>query len=370
MKAKIYIGIITVAALSAIPAKSQISGYSDYRNDGSTLVVNNYYNDYDFYYSSRINRFHRSYSAFTYYSPVFTETYWYNFQPYSWGVSIYGGGGGFYYNYPVYNYGWYDPYYGYNYSWGYDPFYYSWYSPVIINFNLGYRWGYHDRYYFGYHPWYRGYGPVYNTYNTYNYYNYPSSKYSSREYSTSSFPVENNRSNGSVSRRSEPVNNVSKTEINRSAGNNTVRQSGTVGRRDPELTQSRSSVNRSNSVGDNGSIRTNQVNRNNSNMGTNSAKNTTRSSGTINSGGSKGTENNTVTRRVETSNSRSNQVTGRSLSSPARSSSSTRSNITTSRGNSSTVSSSKSSSSKSSTSGSTSRSSGSNSGSGGNSRRR
>ena len=57
------------------------------------VVVNNYYDDYDYYFSSRINRFHRSYTAFDYYAPVFTDSYWYNYQPYSWGVSIYGGGG-------------------------------------------------------------------------------------------------------------------------------------------------------------------------------------------------------------------------------------------------------------------------------------
>ena len=106
------------------------------------IVVNNYYDDYDYYFSSRINRFHRSYAAFDYYAPVFTDSYWYNYQPYSWGVSIYGGGGfgiGFSTSYPVYNYGYsyysgYDPYYGSSYYWGYDPFYYSnWYSPVVIN---------------------------------------------------------------------------------------------------------------------------------------------------------------------------------------------------------------------------------------------
>ena len=64
-------------------AKAQMDYTGDYRNDDARVVVNNYYDDYDYYYSSRINRFHRSYAAFDYYAPVFTDSYWYNYQPYS-----------------------------------------------------------------------------------------------------------------------------------------------------------------------------------------------------------------------------------------------------------------------------------------------
>ena len=60
---------------------------------------------------------------------MFTDSYWYNYQPFSWGISIYGGRGfgfGYSYNYPVYyDYGWNDPYFGSSYYWGYDPFFYK-----------------------------------------------------------------------------------------------------------------------------------------------------------------------------------------------------------------------------------------------------
>jgi hypothetical protein len=128
MKANFNIGIIAALLLTGSTLKAQVADMRDFRNDDAR-IVNNYYDDYDYYFSSRINRFHRSYSAFDYYSPVFTETYWYNYQPHSWGISIYGGGGfgiGYSYNYPVYNYGYgnfyggYEPYFGSSYYWGYD----------------------------------------------------------------------------------------------------------------------------------------------------------------------------------------------------------------------------------------------------------
>jgi len=112
MKAKYYIGILSAMLLAGYPLKAQITDNRNFRNDDAGLVINNYYDDYDYYYSSRINRFHRSYTAFDYYSPMFTDTYWYNYQPYTWGLSIYGRNGlgfGFSFNYPVYYYGW-----GYN----------------------------------------------------------------------------------------------------------------------------------------------------------------------------------------------------------------------------------------------------------------
>ena len=140
MKAKYYIGIISVLLLTFSSVNAQRDDSRDYRNDDAKIVVNNYYDDYDYYFTSRINRFHRSYAAFDYYAPVFTDSYWYNYQPFSWGISIYGGGFsiGYNYNWPVY--------YGYGDYWGYNPFYYSnWYSPVIINLNFGSMW--HNNYY-------------------------------------------------------------------------------------------------------------------------------------------------------------------------------------------------------------------------------
>jgi hypothetical protein len=202
MKAKIYIGIITAVLLPGFLAQAQISDSRDYRDGYTTTEVNNYYN-YDYYYSSRINRFHRSFSTFNYYAPLFTDSYWYNYEPYSWGLTIYGGGGigfGYSYNYPVYfDYGWNNPYFGGSYYRGYNPFYFStWFSPVVINIGFGNRW--HNNYYSwrGHNRWDYDYRHDYNTYNN-NYY--------SRGYQSN-----NNSSNSNFSRRNESVNN--NTQVN------------------------------------------------------------------------------------------------------------------------------------------------------------
>jgi hypothetical protein len=128
MEAKFYFGVLSALLLAGYPLKAQVSDNRNFRNDDAGLVVNNYYDNYDYYFTSRINRFHRSYSAFDYYSPMFTDLYWYDDQPYTCGSSIYGRNGsgfGFSFNYPVYYYGW-----GYNNQYNYD---YSWYDPYHRN---------------------------------------------------------------------------------------------------------------------------------------------------------------------------------------------------------------------------------------------
>src|ERR1035437_4631731 len=156
MKAKMYIGILSLALLPFTSANAQRGGFSEVRHDNAGVVINNYHNDYDYYFTSRINRFHRSYAAFDYYAPVFTDSYWYDYQPFSCGLSIYGGMGfGLGSNYGYDSYYNYDPYYGSDLDYDpyyYNPFYYSWYSPVIFNFNFGHRWyndsyGWNNRYY-------------------------------------------------------------------------------------------------------------------------------------------------------------------------------------------------------------------------------
>ena len=96
MKAKYYIGILSLLLLAGSTLnghRGMIQRYN--RNDDAKLVVNNYYNDYDFSFASRINRFHRSYAVFDYYSPLFTDPYWYDYQPWYLGLNFYGGGFGF-----------------------------------------------------------------------------------------------------------------------------------------------------------------------------------------------------------------------------------------------------------------------------------
>ncbi|MCX6325216.1 MAG: hypothetical protein NT144_00995 [Bacteroidia bacterium] len=211
MKAKYYIGILSVLLLTGSTVKAQIADIRDYRNN-------------DFYFSSRINRFHRSYAAFNYYAPVFTDTYWYNYQPYSWGVSIYGGGGfgiGYSFNSPAYRYdygfnnGGYNPYFGNSYYMGYDPFYYNnWYTPVLFNVRIRSRW-HNDYYDWGRHnQGYNDYRPVYNT--DINNYKNPSTKYSSSGNSSgrrSDYGSES--SSGNVSRREVSTVNSSTTDVNR-----------------------------------------------------------------------------------------------------------------------------------------------------------
>ena len=70
---------------------------SDYSNsgqsrdgNGNTYVTNNYYNDddyYDYTYSARLRRFYTPAYGYGYYDPFYTNLYWYDYNPFSWGVS-------------------------------------------------------------------------------------------------------------------------------------------------------------------------------------------------------------------------------------------------------------------------------------------
>ena len=119
MKAKNYLRIIAAMMFAGLTATM-----------GDLMAQPRPVVEYNFQFSARINRFHKTYATFTYYSPVFTETYWYTFSPFSWRVSIYGnnvisvGVTGYpfyiadYYGYTNYWYGYntiYDPYYYYGY---------------------------------------------------------------------------------------------------------------------------------------------------------------------------------------------------------------------------------------------------------------
>ena len=86
---------------------------------------------YDYAYSSRIRRFHTDvYAGWGYYDPYFTNLYWYDYAPASWGISIYLGYNWWWPNYYYRPY-YYDPFWyncGFNYGWGwYRPYpYYVW----------------------------------------------------------------------------------------------------------------------------------------------------------------------------------------------------------------------------------------------------
>lgn len=229
MKAKYYIGILSAILLTGISASAQdyddVYLDNDYSSNYSTanprIVVNNYYNDNEFYYASRINRFHRSYAVFDYYSPFYTDLYWYTYSPVSLGFSIYRGGLGFsigynfsypiYYTSPYYYYdwNWYDPYYySYNY-WGYDPYYYSswywgyypyyrytyWCMPGYYDYGFRGGWG-HRNSWWGWNSRNRFYA-----WNDYRPYRYSHNSYYNNDHSSRPSTMSNNVS---VSRRNIP----------------------------------------------------------------------------------------------------------------------------------------------------------------------
>lgn len=147
---------------------------------GNTYITNNYYgdydDDYDYFYASRINRFHRPIWGFGYYDPFYTNMYWYNYDPFWYGTSIYAGWGwgGFYRPWGWNPWGW-----GGGFGWG-GGWYNNWgwngwgYSPYCFGGGWGgYGMGYNQGYWNGYnHGYWNGYydglamgGGYYNTYD-------------------------------------------------------------------------------------------------------------------------------------------------------------------------------------------------------------
>ncbi len=117
--------------------------YAD--GDGKTYITNNYYGDSynsdDYYYASRIRRFHNPYAGFSYYSPAYVGYY---YDPFYSGFSI-----GFGYTWGM-GYGW-NSFYGGYYDPFWNPFWYpsygSWYYSPHHAYNQGYWNGYYDGYY-------------------------------------------------------------------------------------------------------------------------------------------------------------------------------------------------------------------------------
>ncbi len=138
--------------------------YSD--GNGDTYVTNNNYyydnnDEYVFYddyaYSSRIRRFSRP-SSYAYYSPYYVDRYYYDFDPFFMGNTIYVN------NWPSYERSRYRyTFYGANYV--------PWYlnrSP-IVQVNIGRPWGWGGRYnnfyvnnYYGFNNGFYGYNGYYN----------------------------------------------------------------------------------------------------------------------------------------------------------------------------------------------------------------
>lgn len=144
----------------------------EYDQEGNTYITNHYYFDQaDYYYSARIRRFHRYGVGFSYYDPFYTNMYWYTYDPFHYGVSIYLGYGALDFYYPGLTY-WSWPYrYGY---WGGPTYsYWGWGGSYWAGYHHGYWHGYRAGYWsspYYYGGYYSDYQYVYNSRDRSNYY--------------------------------------------------------------------------------------------------------------------------------------------------------------------------------------------------------
>jgi len=129
-----------------------------YTEPGGDTYISNYYdNYYDYAYASRLRRFHSNSFMDSYYNDYYSNMYFYDYNPWSWGTSIY------------FNSGWYSPSFGMNFEWGWPSYSYGWGYPSYGNYWSGYYDGYYDGYWAGNgnHGWYSNDGGGYNNGNYY-----------------------------------------------------------------------------------------------------------------------------------------------------------------------------------------------------------
>ncbi|HNP48410.1 MAG TPA: hypothetical protein PKL85_06205, partial [Bacteroidia bacterium] len=77
---------------SAQPNSDYSTSEQTQDGQGNTYITNNYYNDddyYDYAYSARLRRYYSPVIGYSYYDTYYTNSYWYDYNPSSWGVSIY-----------------------------------------------------------------------------------------------------------------------------------------------------------------------------------------------------------------------------------------------------------------------------------------
>lgn len=214
MKTRILLTAVTtmMLAVNAAASEDEVTRTGDFSYHTQGIVVTRNYYDNGYEFASRINRFHRTYVSFDFYSPIFTETYWYHYTPYTWGVSIYDDW--HYYGSGVSRYSWRSGFGG-SYWWGYDPYmdynpwmgygWSSWYNPGVgyhVNVYLGRpyyhypvawnRWDYHSHRH--------NYRPVYVINNNNYYYNTENRTVNDRNrYYNPSHPYDENRRVGYTS---------------------------------------------------------------------------------------------------------------------------------------------------------------------------
>lgn len=146
---------------------------------GNVRITNNYYNGdnydfdneyYDYEYTSRIRRFHRPTGRYGYYDDYYTNYYYYNYDPYYYGTSVYVSYGWWYPSPWRWSVGWGGYYggWGWSYGWGYgSPWHWGygggWYgSSYWSGYNHGYMNGYYDGLYAS--------GNYYNSYDRNSHY--------------------------------------------------------------------------------------------------------------------------------------------------------------------------------------------------------
>lgn len=147
--------------------------------NGNVRITNNYYNGdnydfdneyYDYEYTSRIRRFHRPAGRYGYYDDYYTNYYYYNYDPYFYGTSIYVSYGWWYPSPWRWCVGW-GGYYG---GWGWS---YGWGSPWHWGYGGGWGWygssywsGYNHGYMNGYYDGLYASGNYYNSYDRNSHY--------------------------------------------------------------------------------------------------------------------------------------------------------------------------------------------------------
>jgi hypothetical protein len=242
MKKKNLLAAIAVAAITTIAFAADrdpsVAGPGS-AHGSQQVIVNNHYLMGGYEYTSRIKRFHTSYVTFDFYSPMYTEVYWYRYTPYTWGVSIYDDW--YYYGGNVSRHSWTSGFGG-SYWWGYEPWWghssgigygwNSWYGRGIsysVNFYLGRPHYHYPVAYSGWHSHrYANHSrplTVINN-NTYNYY-YGSEKRSSYQGSTAGYNPANPSGSGRRSGYTTTGGRSSSAGTAQAASGSTGTQAGT-----------------------------------------------------------------------------------------------------------------------------------------------
>lgn len=118
--------------------------YNEYYDENDEFDFDDYY---DYAYSVRIKRFHRPVYGAGYYDDCYTNLYWYTYDPWVWGMSVYLG----------YDWWWWDwyggPYFSLGYNWGWGSINWHWGFPYS-----GWYYYPHFFYHYPWYPWYYGWG--------------------------------------------------------------------------------------------------------------------------------------------------------------------------------------------------------------------